>query len=52
MSEDEDPIVGTGAANKPQSETEGDNAGSALPQPKDDENVDQSVGKHRQPDDR
>jgi hypothetical protein len=47
MSEDEDPIVGSGAANKSETRTEGNNANSVLPAPTDDDDVDRTVGKHR-----
>jgi len=48
MTDDEDPIVGAGGANKPEERNEGDNADGALPTPKD--NPSQSAGKHRRPD--
>jgi hypothetical protein len=50
MREDEDPIVGAGAANKPEKETKADNADSPLPSPKDSATGNGS-GKHRRPDD-
>jgi hypothetical protein len=49
MTEDEDPIVGSGGANKPESETKADNADSALPSPRDDD-AENATGKHRHPD--
>ena len=50
MAEDEDPIVGAGAANKPEERNEGDNHDAALPTPQDDP-AQSATGKHRRPDD-
>jgi hypothetical protein len=50
MREDEDPIVGTGAANKPEQRNEGDNVDSVVPTPAD-EPPQSAAGKHRRPDD-
>ena len=49
MADDEDPIVGTGGANKPEKRNEGDNQNGVLPTPKD-EPAQSATGKHRDPD--
>jgi hypothetical protein len=49
MGEDEDPIVGAGAANKPEQPSKADNGDSPLPSPKEDE-AKAAAGRHRKPD--
>ena len=48
MPDDEDPIVGAGAANKPEKPNKADDD-SPLPSPQDDEK--DRAGRHRRPDD-